>query len=189
MVAPASMALLDDLGQEVQLGAGGVLGREFDVVAVALGPLDALDGSADDLFLGHLELEFAMDGAGGEEDVDARLGGVAQGAAQARSMSSALQRARPQMTGPCTWRAIACTASKSPGEAMGKPASITSTPSSLRAWARLQLLGQVHAGAGGLLAVAQRGVEDDQAVGGGRGHETNSGNKTGPGTLGPGAGE
>ena len=32
------------------------------------------------------------------------------------------------MTGPSTWRAIACTASKSPGEAIGKPASITSTP-------------------------------------------------------------
>ena len=33
------------------------------------------------------------------------------------------------MTGPSTWRAIACTASKSPGEAIGKPASMTSTPS------------------------------------------------------------
>ena len=33
------------------------------------------------------------------------------------------------MTGPWTSRAIACTASKSPGEAIGKPASITSTPS------------------------------------------------------------
>ena len=45
---------LDDLGEEIQLGAGGVLGRELDVVAVALGPLDALDGPADDLLLGHL---------------------------------------------------------------------------------------------------------------------------------------
>src|SRR5215213_4131046 len=33
------------------------------------------------------------------------------------------------MIGPCTSRAIACTASKSPGDAIGKPASITSTPS------------------------------------------------------------
>ena len=61
-------------------------------------------------------------------------------------------------------RAMACTASKSPGEAMGKPASITSTPSSLEGVGHLQLLGQVHAGAGRLLAVAQGGVEDDQAV-------------------------
>src|SRR5215208_1555889 len=33
------------------------------------------------------------------------------------------------MMGPSTWRAIACTASKSPGDAIGKPASMTSTPS------------------------------------------------------------
>ena len=50
-------------------------------------------------------------------------------APQAASMSALWVRARPQITGPCTWRAIASTASKSPGEVIGKPASITSTPS------------------------------------------------------------
>ena len=39
------------------------------------------------------------------------------------------------MTGPWTSRAIACTASKSPGEAIGKPASITSTPRRASWWA------------------------------------------------------
>ena len=39
------------------------------------------------------------------------------------------------MTGPCTSRAIARTASKSPGEAMGKPASMTSTPRRASWWA------------------------------------------------------
>ena len=48
---------------------------------------------------------------------------------QAASTSCALARARPQITGPCTSRAMAWTASKSPGEEIGKPASITSTPS------------------------------------------------------------
>ena len=43
-------------------------------------------------------------------------------------MSCTLVRARPQITGPCTSRAIASTASKSPGLVIGKPASITSTP-------------------------------------------------------------
>src|SRR5215212_1931462 len=33
------------------------------------------------------------------------------------------------MTGPCTSRAMVCTASKSPGEVIGKPASMMSTPS------------------------------------------------------------
>ena len=44
------------------------------------------------------------------------------------SMSCLEVRASPQITGPSTSRAIACTDSKSPGEVIGKPASITSTP-------------------------------------------------------------
>ena len=39
------------------------------------------------------------------------------------------------MIGPWTSRAIACTASKSPGEAIGKPASMTSTPRRASWWA------------------------------------------------------
>ncbi len=56
-------------------------------------------------------------------------------APQAASMSALWVRARPQITGPSTARAIACTASKSPGEVIGKPASITSTPSRASCWA------------------------------------------------------
>ena len=54
---------------------------------------------------------------------------------QAASMSWLAVRARPQITGPSTSRAIACTDSKSPGEVIGKPASITSTPSRASWWA------------------------------------------------------
>ena len=50
-------------------------------------------------------------------------------------MSATWVRARPAMTGPSTVREIACTASKSPGEVIGKPASITSTPSRASCWA------------------------------------------------------
>ena len=39
------------------------------------------------------------------------------------------------MTGPSTSRAIACTDSKSPGEVIGKPASMMSTPSRASWWA------------------------------------------------------
>src|SRR4051794_3902479 len=56
-------------------------------------------------------------------------------ASHARSMSAALARARPQITGPLTSRAIVWTASKSPGEAIGKPASMMSTPSRASCWA------------------------------------------------------
>ena len=44
-------------------------------------------------------------------------------------------RARPAITGPRISRAMRSTLSKSPGEAMGKPASMTSTPSSASACA------------------------------------------------------
>ena len=54
---------------------------------------------------------------------------------QAASMSALWVRARPQITGPCTLRAISSTASKSPGEVIGNPASITSTPSRASCWA------------------------------------------------------
>ncbi len=60
---------------------------------------------------------------------------AARNASAARLMSPGAERARPQMTGPRTAPAMACTLSKSPGEAMGKPASITSAPSSASAWA------------------------------------------------------
>ena len=56
-------------------------------------------------------------------------------APQAASMSALWVRARPQITGPSTRRAISPTASKSPGEVIGKPASITSTPRRASCWA------------------------------------------------------
>ena len=56
-------------------------------------------------------------------------------APQAASMSALWVRARPQITGPSTTREIFWTASKSPGEVIGKPASITSTPRRASCWA------------------------------------------------------
>ena len=56
-------------------------------------------------------------------------------ASAARRMSPRWERARPATTGPRTFSAIARTLSKSPGLAIGNPASITSAPSSASAWA------------------------------------------------------
>ena len=49
--------------------------------------------------------------------------------------------------------------------AIGKPASSTSTPSSARVSAMRSFFVDVHGEAGRLFAVAQGGVEDDDAVG------------------------
>ena len=50
-------------------------------------------------------------------------------ASQQRSMSASTPRASPAIVTFLTWRAIRETASKSPGEVIGKPASMMSTPS------------------------------------------------------------
>ncbi|OPZ98812.1 MAG: hypothetical protein BWY71_01156 [Planctomycetes bacterium ADurb.Bin412] len=53
----------------------------------------------------------------------------------AASISLAMVRARPAITGPCTCRLMSCTASNWPGELTGNPASIISTPSRASCWA------------------------------------------------------
>ena len=69
------------------------------------------------------------------------------------------------MTGPSTVRAIAWTASKSPGEVIGKPGldHVDAEPGELLG--DLQLLLRVQRDARRLLAVAQRRVEDQYSVG------------------------
>ena len=56
-------------------------------------------------------------------------------ASMALITSFSLQRARAQIVVPFTSRAMVATASKSPGEAAGKPASITSIPSRTKPFA------------------------------------------------------
>ena len=102
-----------------------------------------------------------MDRAGGQEDVNPRRRRRACRASQARSMSLSLQRARPQIVAPRTLRAISRTASKSPGEAIGKAGLDDVDAQVDQRLGDLQLLVEVHAAAGRLLAVAERGVEDD----------------------------
>ena len=69
-------------------------------------------------------------------------------------------RDRPVMIGPRTALAIASTDSKSPSEAIGNPASMTSTPEARELVGDLELLGDVERDAGRLLAVSQGRVED-----------------------------
>ena len=72
-VAHRQLAHLDE---EVDVGAAAVLGRELDVVAVALGPGDGLDRLLLHLLLGHAELLLHVDRRRRDEDVDAGLGRV-----------------------------------------------------------------------------------------------------------------
>jgi hypothetical protein len=75
-------------------------------------------------------------------------------------MSAGLVRARPQITGPRTSREMACTASKSPGLAAGKPTSMISTPKAGQFMGQADFFLFIHGSAGRLLAVAQGRIKD-----------------------------
>ena len=165
VVAPASITASTTCARKSSSVREASSGENSTSLAVLARDLHALDRAADDLLLRHVELVLAMDRAGGQEHVQAVARGVGASARAASSMSSRVQRASPAMIGPCTSRATALTASQSPREAAGKPASITSTPSSRERARHPQLLRLRHAAAGGLLAVAQGGVEDQDSVG------------------------
>src|ERR1035437_2927772 len=93
-------------------------------------------------------------------------------------MSSSFARARDVMRGLRIAWVIVAMAAKSPSEAMAKPASMISTPRSSRACAledledledlqgmrHGQLFLRHHAAARRLLAVAQRGVKEDNVI-------------------------
>ena len=89
---------------------------------------------------------------------------ASRSASQARSMSSSRQRARPQITGPRIVWAICADGLEIAGRGDRK-AGLDHVHAQLdQGLGDFQLLGQVHAGAGRLLAVAERGVEDGDAT-------------------------
>src|SRR4029078_9299674 len=62
---------LNHLGQEIEFRTRGVLGRKLNVVTAFASALDPLYRALDNLIGRHAQLEFAVDRAGREEDVDA----------------------------------------------------------------------------------------------------------------------
>ena len=155
---------LAHLGRELDVGAGRVHRRELDVVDVLLGVRDRRARLPLDVLARGLELVLMW-----MSDVEMNVwirGRVASLTAfHAASMSATWVRASPAITGPSTVREIACTASKSPGEVIGKPASMTSTPSRASWWAISSFSCVFSEMPGRLLAVTQRRVEDQYSAG------------------------
>ena len=154
---------LDAAAQEIELGAGAVLGRPFDVVGVAPRAGDLRDHHLVDLVRLLLELVFHVHRRGGQEGMDAlalgrldRLGAavdVLEGGARQPADHRVLGAGRDLLDGG----EIAFRGDREAGlddvdahvvEQLGD----------------LELLVMGHGGAGTLLAVAQGGVEDDDAV-------------------------
>ena len=155
---------LQHLSGELDVGASRIHRRELDVVAVRLGVRDGRPRhplTSSRVFC----IWYLMWMSEVEMKVWIRGRSASFSAPQAASIHPEKARARPAITGPSTVRAIPSTASKSPGEAIGKPASITSTPSRASCWAISSFSCGVQRDARRLLAVAQRRVEDDYSVG------------------------
>ena len=85
-------------------------------------------------------------------------------ASPARSMSLRPARASPQTTAFLVRLAISLTAAKSPSEAIGKAGLDDVDAHLIEQLGDFELFLMRHGGAGALLAVAQGGVEDDDAV-------------------------
>jgi hypothetical protein len=126
VVAPASRPLRAP-GRENRIGTRGIFRRKFHVIAKRLGEADGFASLRQTLLARDAQLVLQVNVGGREEDVNARTRGTFK-ASQARSMSGRQARASPAMMGRRMTAAIAFTASKSPSEAMGNPASITSAP-------------------------------------------------------------
>jgi hypothetical protein len=154
----------DHFGQELRLGARGVLGAELHVLAELFGIGHAFDRLADDLVLRLLQLEFAVDRARREEHVDPR------------AVARRLQRLGALLD-------VALHAARQPRDAAlldfrgdflhrlevarrrRREARLDDVHVQLLQLPRhLQLLVQAHARAGALLPVAQRRVENNHVI-------------------------
>ena len=156
----------DAAAQEVGVGAGAVLGRPLDVVGMLARQGDRVGDGLQHLVRLHPQLVFHVQRAGADEGVDAlalgaahRLGGAQDvrpaGAGEARDHRAVVALGRLgdrldalEIAGRGDREAGLDHVDAEVGQRLG----------------HAQLLVQVHREAGRLLAVAQRGVEDDDAV-------------------------
>ena len=163
-VAPSSDGDRADFGRELDVGAGRVHRRELDVLAVGPGQGDGCPGLALDVLAVGLQLVLDVDVGGRDERVDARPRGV-RTAPQAASMSALWVRARPQITGPSTRRAISLHGLEVTGRGDREAGLDHVDPQARQLLGDLDLLGRVQRDPGRLLAVPQGRVEDVDAVG------------------------
>ncbi len=151
------------LGQKCPVGAGGVLGGKLDVVAVALGVGDHLADAVDDLLARHLELVLHVDVARREEDVDAgmvrflhgvpRRVDVALGAARERGDRAVRHRGGDGLHALVVH-----------GGCDGKACLDHVDAQLFKLAGHFDLFRQIHAAAGGLLAVSQGRVKNFNAL-------------------------
>ena len=159
VVAPASMAASTTSQRKSISVRAASSGLNSTSSQWPFGAADPGDGALDDLLAGHPELVLAVDGRGGQEHVDARLLGVLDGLPGAVDVAvvaageAADGRAGDLGGDGADGLEVALRGDREAG-LDDVDAQVGQRPGDL------ELLGVVHAGAGRLLAVAERGVED-----------------------------
>ena len=154
---------LDAAAKEVMLAAGTILGRPLDIVAELARIADAVGDRLMHLLRLHLQLELHMQRAGGDEGMDARAGGALQRFPGA--IDVAARRARQAGDGRC-FRLAGDLAHRLEVAVGGDgEAGLDDVDAHLLEHrGDAALLVQVHRRARRLLAIAQRGVEDENPV-------------------------
>ena len=155
---------LHDTSQELGFRARGILRRKLDILHQCLGAFHAFDRQTNDLFFGLFQFELAVNGGGGQEDVNSReiasrlhggsrcidiLGDTSSQPADDRSLDFGGDRSHRFEIAVADHRKtgfdhIDVEASQLAGD--------------------FHLLAQVHAGAGALFAVAQRRIKNRDFV-------------------------
>ena len=149
--------------QEIVLGAGGVLGRPLDVVGVVARARHRRDHHIEDLLRLHLELPLHVDRRGRDEGVDAAaLGRLDRLAAAVDVLLAGAREASDH-------RILGALGDLVDGHEVAvrgdRETGLDDVDAHLvEQLGDLELLLMGHGGAGALLAVAQGGVKDDDAV-------------------------
>ena len=157
----------DHLHEEGGIGAGAVFGRELDVVDKGEGEPDGGGGLIESFFAADLELGGEVEVGGGEEDVDA---GLLRGFDRARGGLDIFALA-PGERGDA--RAADLAGDLADGFRVtgggDREAGLEDVDAEIGELVRhAELLVVVHGAAGRLLAIAERGVEEDDVIGCGR---------------------
>ncbi len=150
---------LSDLFEKLELGATGILGREFNIAGVGQRLLDGLHADPDDLLLSLSQLVVAVNLGRGAEDVDAAELGGADGLAGAfdvfgRGAGQAADNAFLDDFGDCLDRLEVTLRGDGETGFDNVHAQRFELPGDL------QLFVEIECGARGLLAIAECGVED-----------------------------
>ena len=155
---------LHHLRQEVRLGARRVLGGELYIVAIVPCALDSFDGPSQDLLFGHAELKFAVNGAGGEEYMDALPRCISERFPGAVDVCP-LAAGEAANDRPFNFPGHRADRLQLARRRVRKTRFDDVNAQVLEGMSDLELLRQVHAGAGRLLAVPQRSVEKHYSIG------------------------